>query len=82
MGKLMDGLLKQLEDPNQSRNARDCITIYNWIKSTDKDGRVWSSRWQPLVNVKWKGVYPRSVAIYSLNITGENLLKGIDRRPR
>lgn len=77
MGKLMTRLKKQLTIPEHKENAEECIKIYNWIKETDKDGRVWSSRWSPLVGVMWLGVYPRSTAIYNLNGTGKALLKGI-----
>ena len=77
MGKLMKRLEKQLTMPEHKQNAEECIEIYNWIKNTDKDGCVWSSRWSPLVNVKWLGSYPNSTAIHSLNITGKTLLKGM-----
>jgi len=73
MGKLMDRLEKQLTTENK-KDAEECIEIYNWIKSTDKDGRVWSSRWEPLTNVRFIGTYP-STRIYNLNITGKALLK-------
>ena len=78
MGKLMDELQAQSKNPNYKKNAEDCIKIYNWIKETDPDGRVWESRWNSLVNVKWKGEYPNNIPIYSLNITGYTLLKGIE----
>lgn len=77
MGKLMNKLQAQLLRPEDKEDAKECIEIYNWIKDTDKDGRVWASRWRPLVNVTWLGSYPNSEARYSLNITGKNLLKGI-----
>lgn len=77
MGKLMDRLKKQLKNPEHKKDAEDCIKIYNWIKETDKDGCVWSSRWNPLVDVKFKG-FPSDERTYSLNITGKILLKGIE----
>ena len=78
MGKLMDRLQKQLKDPNHKKDAEDCIAIYNWIKSTDKEGRVWNSRWTPLVDVTFKG-FPSDDRTYKPNITGRTLLKGIKR---
>ena len=76
MGKLMDRLKAQLSDPEHKKDAEDCIKIYNWIKRTDKDGRVWSSRWEPLVDVTYKG-FPSDERTYKPNITGQTLLKGI-----
>jgi len=76
MGKLMNNLERQLKEPEHKKNAQECIEIYNWIKDTDKDGRVWSSRWSPLVNVLFEGW---NIKRYSLNVTGKNLLKGISR---
>ena len=70
----MDNLKKQLKEPEHEKNAKECIEIYNWIKSTDKDNMVWSSRWSPLVNVSHEGW---SIKRYKLNITGKTLLKGI-----
>lgn len=77
MGKLMDRLQKQLNDPEHRKDAEDCIKVYNWIKSTDPEGRVWSSRWEPLRDVKFKG-WPSDEKIYSLNITGQMVLKGVE----
>lgn len=72
----MNNLERQLKEPEHKKNAQECIEIYNWIKDTDKDGRVWSSRWSPLVNVLFEGW---NIKRYSLNVTGKNLLKGISR---
>lgn len=77
MGKLMDRLQKQLKNPDHEKDAEDCIKIYNWIKDTDKDGRVWSSRWESLVDVRFKG-FPSDERTYKPNITGRTLLKGIE----
>ena len=74
----MDRLTKQLEMPEHKKDAEDCIKVYNWIKSTDPEGRVWSSRWEPLVEVKFKG-FPSDERTYNLNITGLTLLKGIEK---
>ncbi len=74
----MDRLQSKLKDPEFKKDAEDCIEIYNWIKSTDKEGRVWSSRWDPLVDVKFKG-YPSDKRSYKLNTTGRAVLKGIQK---
>ena len=76
MGKLTERLQKQLLTPEYKKDAEECIEVYNWIKSTDKEGRVWESRWSPLVDVKFQG-YPSDKRTYKLNITGRTLLKGI-----
>jgi len=34
------------------KNAEDCIEIYNKLKSMD-EGRVWSSKWDALVDVRF-----------------------------
>lgn len=74
MGNLMRHLNKQLKEPEHKKDAEECIKVFNWLQKTDKDGRVWSSRWNPLVNVSFEGW---NVKRYSLNITGKTLLKGI-----
>jgi hypothetical protein len=78
MGKLMDRLQKQLKLPKYKKDAEDCIKIYNWIKSTDKEGKVWNSRWAPLVDIKFKG-FPSDERTYKPNIIGYALLKGIKK---
>lgn len=67
-------LEKQLEDPYTKKDAEDCIKIYNWLKDTDPEGRVWESRWRPFVNV----TFGKRIRIYKPNITGYTLLKGIE----
>jgi len=74
MGKLMNHLQKQLKEPEHKKDAEECIEIYNWIKDTDKEGKVWSSRWSPLVIPSFEGW---NIKRYKLNITGKTLLKGI-----
>ncbi len=76
MGKLINNLNKQRQNPNHKNDAEDCIKIYNWIKRTDKDGRVWSSRWSPLVEITFKG-FPSDERTYKPNITGYAVLKGM-----
>ena len=76
MGKLMNRLQRQLKNPGHKKDAENCIKIYNWIKETDPEGRVWSSRWNLLVDVKFKG-FLSNERTYSPNIMGYTLLKGI-----
>ena len=71
----MDRLQQQLKRPENKKDAQECIKIYNWIKDTDPDGKVWSGRWEPLTKVKFEGFHKRN---YSLNIMGKTLLKGIE----
>lgn len=78
IGKLMDRLQKQLENPDTKKYAEDCIKIFNWLKDTDPEGRVQSSQFSPLVNVvRLEGNYPNSIPIYKPTIIGYTLLKGI-----
>jgi len=70
----MNHLLKQLKEPEHQKDAEECIEIYNWLKETDPEGRVWESRWSPLVQVSFEGW---NIKRYKLNITGKALLKGI-----
>lgn len=70
----MNHLQKQVREAEHKKDAEECIEIYNWIKSTDKEGRVWSSRWEPLVNVSFEGW---NIKRYKLNATGKILLEGI-----
>lgn len=72
----MNHLKRQLKEPEYKKDAQECINIYNWIKDTDKEGRVWSSRWSPLVNVSFEGW---NIKRHSLNITGKTLLKEIEK---
>lgn len=76
MGKLINNLKKQLKDPQHKKDAGDCIKLYNWLKSTS-DGRVWSSQWSPLVDIKFKG-FPSDGRTYKPNSIGYAVLKGIE----
>jgi len=78
MGKLMDRLQAQSKDPDHKKDAEDCIKLYNWVKDTDKDGCVWSSRWSPLVDVTFKG-FPSDKRTHKPNVTGYALLKGLEK---
>lgn len=73
MGKLEDRLNRQLKTEHK-KEAEDCLKLFNWVKDTDPEGKVWSSRWTPLVNIEFEGWNKR---IYRPNVTGYALLKGI-----
>lgn len=72
----MNHLQRQLTEPEHKKDAEDCIKIYNWIKETDPEGRVWENRWNPLVSVSFEGW---NIKRYKPNITGYTLLKGMDK---
>jgi len=78
MSKLIDTLNQQLKNPQYKKDAEDCIKLYNWIKETDPQKIVWSSRWDPLVDTIYKG-FPSSEKRYKPTITGYAVLKGIDQ---
>ena len=67
-------LKKQLKEPENKKDAEECIKIYNWLKNNDKDNCVWSSNWHPLVNTSFEGW---STKRYKLNSIGKAVLKGI-----
>ena len=74
MGKLADRLNKQLKTEHK-KEAEDCIKIYNKLKEID-NGRVWESKWTPLVNVKFLGKYPYQYK-YEPSVMGYIFLNGI-----
>lgn len=75
MGKLKDYLEKQL-NTEYKQDAEDCLKIYN--KLLEIDGKsVWSSQWQVLTNVKFKG-FPSDERIYKPSEIGYVFLKGIE----
>jgi hypothetical protein len=49
------------------------MKIDNWVEMLE----VWTSRWQPLVEVTFKG-FPSDDRTYKLNLTGYTLLVGIE----
>jgi len=74
MGKLADNLKRQLKTEHR-QDAEDCIKIYETIK--ERTGHVWESDWNPLVNVRFEGIYPNSKRIYKPTSIGYMFLKGI-----
>ena len=76
---LMKRLEKQLTYPEHKKDAEDVIKIYNWIKETDPEGRVWGSRFNSLTDVSFKG-YPSSDRTYKPNSAGYMVLKGLEKK--
>lgn len=68
-------LKKQLKT-EYKEDAKNCIEIYNELKSQDKDGCVWSSKWNALTSVTFKG-FPSDERRYSPNNIGKVFLKGL-----
>jgi hypothetical protein len=77
MGKLTDRLNKQLNTEHK-QEAEDCIKIYDYLKDQDKDGCVWSSKWNSLTDVTFKG-FPSDDRWYKPNNIGYLVLKAIDK---
>lgn len=74
MGKLLNHLQKQLTTGNK-KDAEDCLKIYNKLKELN-NGSVWSSQWQTLTEVTFKG-FPSSERTYKPSSIGYAFLKGI-----
>jgi len=79
MSKLINRLQNQLKNTEYKKDAEDCIEIYNWIKDTDPEDKVWKSRWTPLVDVKFKG-FPSDERTYKPSITGYKILDSMKIR--
>ena len=75
MGKLLDGLNKQLST-EYKQDAEDCMKIYNYLKQTT--GKVWQSEWTVLVQAIFSP-YPSYEKRYKPTVIGYTLIKGIDR---
>ena len=69
-------LQKQLET-EYKQDAEDCLKIYNKLKELDK-GSVWSSKWNILVDITFKG-YPSDERTFKPTPIGHIFLKGIDK---
>lgn len=74
MGKLYNSLQRQLKFDEYKEDAKDCLKIYEKLKELN-NGNVWQSNWQPLVDVKFIGEYPNSIAIYKPNQMGYVFIK-------
>jgi len=77
MGKLLLRLEKQLKT-DYKKDAEDCIKIYNYLKEQN-NGHVWSSQWQPLVNVVFKE-FIRDERRYKPSNIGYLVLKGLETK--
>lgn len=77
MGKLYDRLQKQLKSEEFKKDAEDCLTIYEKLKELS-NGRVWSTEWQQLVDIEFKG-FPSDERIYKPSKIGYVFLKGIEK---
>lgn len=75
MGKLIIRLEKQLTT-EYKKDAEDCIRIYNKLREMS-GGQVWSSNWQLLTEVIFKG-FPSNERRYKPSGLGYIFLKGID----
>jgi len=73
MGKLLTHLEKQLKSEFKL-DAEDCIKIFN--KLVELEGTVWSSQWQILTTVKFKG-FPSDERNYKPSKIGYIFLKAI-----
>ena len=75
MGKLYNDLQRQANIPEHKIDADDCIRIYEELKKMY--GSVWSSPWEVLTEVEFKGTYPNSIRIHKPSAIGRIFLKGI-----
>ena len=71
----MNYLQKQVQT-ELKKDAEDCIEIYEKLKELN-NGNVWSSDWQQLVEVRYKG-FPSDDRIYKPSKIGYVFLKGIE----
>lgn len=79
MGKLYNSLQRQLKFDEYKEDAKDCLKIYEKLKELN-NGSVWQSNWKPLVDVKFMGEYPNSIAIYKPNQMGYVFIKGLEEK--
>ena len=80
MGNVQDSLQKQLET-EYSKEAEDCIKIYNALKAISRkkygEEHVWSSDWKVLTTTMLVGNFPNVKKMYKLSHIGRVFLKGI-----
>lgn len=79
MEKLYNSLQRQLKFDEYKEDAKDCLKIYEKLKELN-NGSVWQSNWKPLVDVKFMGEYPNSIAIYKPNQMGYVFIKGLEEK--
>lgn len=75
MGKLSDNLNKQLTTEFKE-DAEVCLKIFDKLKELN-DGKVWSSEWGILTDVRFVGPIGRSTRIYSPSEIGKIFINGL-----
>jgi hypothetical protein len=77
MSKLRDLLDRQLKIPKYSKDAEDCIKIYNKLSELE-NGSVWSSQWNILTTIAgFEGKFPNAVRMFKPSKIGYIFLKGL-----
>lgn len=74
MSKIIKYLNVQINS-DLRQDAEECLLVYKKLKEIN-NGRVWSSEWNLLVDVKFKGL-PYDDRTYSLSKIGKIFLKGV-----
>ena len=75
MGKLKERLLSQAKHEDRKNDAIQCLEIYDALNKIN-NGKVWSSQWQILVDVKSAG-FESDDRIYYPSKIGLIFLKGL-----
>lgn len=73
----MSGRQREFYD-QMIKDAKDCLKIYEKLKELN-NGSVWSSQWQQLVDVRFKG-FPSDDRTYKPSKLGYVFLKGIEEK--
>lgn len=80
MGNIQDSLQKQLKT-EYSKEAEDCIKIYNALKAISRkkygEEHVWSSDWNVLTTTMLVGNFPNIKKMHKPSHIGRVFLKGI-----
>lgn len=74
---MREKLLKQLLQGKFSKEAQDCLKIYNFLLE-EFDGHVWSREWDALVKNCCKRVNEERVWYHKPTKIGEIFLKGLE----
>lgn len=80
MGNIQDSLQKQLKT-EYSKEAEDCIKIYNALKAISRkkygEEHVWASDWNVLTTTMLVGNFPNIKKMHKPSHIGRVFLKGI-----
>lgn len=80
MGNIQDSLQKQLKT-EYSKEAEDCIKIYNALKAISRkkygEEHVWASDWNVLTTTMLVGNFPNIKKMHKPSHVGKVFLKGI-----